>query len=462
MLADGGGGGSSKKSTAVAPVGSTSSKSTSHTASGSHTTSSSPAKPTPQQNQNIHAAVNNAVAAGQPPPHQPGVNPKAFTDPFAPITSAANNLFPSPFGGGSSNSSKDHVHVSDEAHGHEDPQHNGQSQLAATMAANFTPVPGDNKVQAAWNKDANQIGQIDQMSNPDARNRQITKEYSSLSKRMNGLLGKDSGNNWTTWASYASSTAGQVIRQQAGSFMGIHASDIPGWVGTASHVVNDLSFGLLGDASQKITGKNLFEGKDQAEAASKGVGQGNQKVFEEIAPQFARFIDTFQGDKKPDAAKLAQFDKGLGPEQGDLKKAFGDYYQAMFAKDPGQKQEFTLAGNLEVANREQQRLQPNIQGAVHTVGVGEAMSVLSQKLPGQKNALGLSKDVPEQMCLSPQAYKNNPTLRNELQQFAGPNWYSTKGSGAHDWSNFNQRMHYITELMLQYQNDPALMNGTPT
>src|SRR5690349_430131 len=65
-----------------------------------------------------------------------------------------------------------------------------------TMTTTTMPRPG--------------IAQIGGMRDPVERNRLITDTYHDLSQQMGQLLGPDAGANWATWASHASSRAGQT------------------------------------------------------------------------------------------------------------------------------------------------------------------------------------------------------------------------------------------------------------
>ena len=74
------------------------------------------------------------------------------------------------------------------------------------------------------------------------------------------------------------------------------------------------------------------------ERASDAVGRGNQKVFQEIGFEFARFLSTCASDAAFDADKIARFCSGLRPGdppdgQRYLRQAFGRYYQAFFEPD---------------------------------------------------------------------------------------------------------------------------------
>ena len=100
------------------------------------------------------------------------------------------------------------------------------------------------------------------------------------------------------------------------------------------------------------------------------VARGNQKVFEEIGREFARFCaDVFESTTTFNADHLAQFATGLRPGdppdgQRYLKQAFARYYQAFFESDLKTRLELLLLANLEIGFHEQTRLQPEIAAAM--------------------------------------------------------------------------------------------------
>ena len=99
--------------------------------------------------------------------------------------------------------------------------------------------------------------------------------------------------------------------------------------------------------------------------ASEAVGRGNQKVFEEIGYEFARFISWFNDGSHLDNELFNQFCEGLRPGdppegQDYLRQAFRHYYQAVFTTDTKSKAELIFLANLEIGFHEQTRLQPEI------------------------------------------------------------------------------------------------------
>ncbi|MGE0260942.1 MAG: hypothetical protein AB7T18_19565 [Alphaproteobacteria bacterium] len=107
--------------------------------------------------------------------------------------------------------------------------------------------------------------------------------------------------------------------------------------------------------------------------AADAVGRGNRKVYEEIGREFARFLEMFGGDGAFDAVKMARFCAALRPgEPPDgqrlLALAFTRYGQARFQSGPD-KSELLLLANLCAGFHEQTRLQPEIAAALNA-GLG--------------------------------------------------------------------------------------------
>ncbi len=95
------------------------------------------------------------------------------------------------------------------------------------------------------------------------------------------------------------------------------------------------------------------------------MGRGNKKVFEEIGREFARFVAACMQDVAFDADRIAQFCAELRPGdppdgQRYLRQAFSHYYRAFFETDAQHRVELQLLGNLEIGYHEQTRLQPEI------------------------------------------------------------------------------------------------------
>ena len=133
------------------------------------------------------------------------------------------------------------------------------------------------------------VERIRNMQDPVMRNLQITQCYHELSLVLAGRTGLAA--NWCTFATWASKQAGQTIRKEdlarllerrlRRSPSTLQAS---GQVAAAARVQGGNQ--LIGSAGCVVQGRNYQSAIDRA---SDAVGRGNQKVFEEIGYEFARF-----------------------------------------------------------------------------------------------------------------------------------------------------------------------------
>jgi hypothetical protein len=246
--------------------------------------------------------------------------------------------------------------------------------------------------------------------------------------------------------------------------------------------------------------------------ASDAVARGNKKVFEEIGAEFARFLAVFQGDNKFDAEKMARFCAALRPgEPPDgqrlLAEAFNAYGEARFQSDAKEKVELMLLANLCAGFHEQVRLQPEIAEALnaslaspedlkrkpltvllrdfwipardrltrlldHDPPLDDAIDRLVREtnrlirqvitahlmtlhLPGEVLHLGRDLQTPFPKTLE---QIRNPKLREMLARTdLTPD--SLKESGAEDWADFKDRMHFITDFFRSYQERQLLFQA---
>jgi CRP-like cAMP-binding protein len=202
------------------------------------------------------------------------------------------------------------------------------------------------------------------------RNLKITQMYHRLSLEMTTLVGHQDA-NWCTFACNASKTAGYSIRkEELLPFYRVFARLSryrPVRRAWASFLRFAERIGLDAEAARI------------PQAVSDSISAGNLKVFDEIAPVFARAIRTFHQDVEYDGEKLASFLAATlrpGPTEAGgqeyLREAFTHYYDAIFEVNPKRKSEIILLANLKVGLHEQIRLQPNIVDALNaplTVGL---------------------------------------------------------------------------------------------
>jgi hypothetical protein len=333
------------------------------------------------------------------------------------------------------------------------------------------------------------VQRIAAIENPVIRNLEITYSYSRLAAAFAERTGKAA--NWCTYATWASRQAGETIR---GEDLREHLERRL-WEGRwLLHPVATLGRRLLKRGLfqpetrlGRLTAE-LHTPFDAFERASGSVARGNLKVFAEIGLVFARYLD---GER-------------LHVEPGLLSKAFTHYDRMQAERDPKRRAELTLLANLEIGLHEQTRLQPQILEALDAAfatqedlgrRVVEALfpsapswwrilrgpataavalvaraiqrassklarevitdSMMTLTLPGRVLALGTNLADPSPSELADPA---DPELKELLARFE-PVPPELDDCGARDWSDLDQRMHYIVHLFRAFQLDEQLADS---
>lgn len=347
-----------------------------------------------------------------------------------------------------------------------------------SSAPSPSPPPATREVEA-----------IVALSDPVIRNLRITECYHRLSAAMAART-VGPGANWCTFATWASKQAGQTIRgEDFFQHLPIH-----GW--SLLHPIQSvwrllLRRGIFNPATRlgRIV-RAIHSPFDAFERASAAVARGNQKVFEEIGWEFARYLETCTPDAPPASAGFATFLARLRPGpppdgQDLLRDAFTHYQQHRSEPSPSRRAQLLLVANLKIGLHEQTRLQPEIQGsldaamdtaknlrertflgwlfgffirkyaewarAVTRRAITDALMVLT--LPEATLRLGAHLPV---AFASDLARLDEPLARDLWDQFE-PNRPECADCGAHDWAVLAERMHYIMHLFRCYHADPALM-----
>jgi hypothetical protein len=329
-----------------------------------------------------------------------------------------------------------------------------------------------------------EVQRIVAIESPVVRNLEITYCYSRLAAASATRIGE--GANWCTYATWASRQAGGSIRgEDLLAALGRRLAE-GRWI---MHPVASLWRKLLrrglfqrGTRLGRLTNE-LHTPFDAFERASDAVARGNLKVFDEIGLQFARYLE---------AGHPADLRPGDPPEgQRLLSQAFARYEQARVERDPKRRVELAFLANLEIGLHEQTRLQPEILEALDAASatredlgrraldalfpsasrwwawarssaagalgvpaqaiqrasnelareaITDALMVLS--LPGRVLALraNLTDAYPDEL-----AEPTDPQLNELLARFE-PVPPAADNCGARDWSDFDQRMHYIVHL----------------
>jgi hypothetical protein len=282
-----------------------------------------------------------------------------------------------------------------------------------------------------------EVERIVAIADPAIRNLEITHCYSQLAAAV--AERGSAGANWCTFATWASRQAGRTIR---GEDLVDRLQRELGRDAELLHPIRSLTRWLLRSGWLR----RLHTPFDALELASDAVARGNLKVFSEIGLVFARWLDDGSPPGEPPL----------------LRQAFARYG----ASDP----ELTVLANLEIGLHEQTRLQPEIREAMEAAVapkrrqrllgwplqreltrvsrelITESFMVLT--LPGRVLALGRHLDV---VLAAPV----NEELVALLARYE-PVPPAVDDCGAKDWSELEQRMHYIAHLFRAYHEDGGL------
>jgi hypothetical protein len=357
------------------------------------------------------------------------------------------------------------------------------------------------------------VNRIASMRNAVMRNLLITQRYHELSSVLAASIGPHA--NWCTFATWASKQAGQSIRKEDFQRAIERALAESTRVNRAIDEVTLAAKPTAGARAITITRRSILDALNPCAAVdrvSQSVARGNQKVFAEIGLEFARFIALCLNDKSPNAEHLAAFCAGLRdgePPEGQrfLNQAFTRYYRVMFEPDKKTRIELMLLANLEIGFHEQTRLQPEIKAAMEATPPADATArrVLASLYPTrgevafqkyktrslslnpsqlddalqrlleearrqlrlfltefmmtlwipQDTTLNLSSDLSK---MFPAALRrvNNPELKALLKTI-DPTPNSRRDSGAIDWADLPDRLHFIADFFRCYQESPDLM-----
>ena len=365
---------------------------------------------------------------------------------------------------------------------------------------------GDAAESSALASTLDDLTRITQMEDGTLRNLLITQRYCDLSAAMSTPLGQTNA-NWSTFACWASKTAGESIRSE----------EIP------RPVLNFLQFDADFDKAfralmKKLTGRtanisgsiDIFDdARNITHEVSSQIAAGNLKVFAELTPVFARFCAAASSASTADELS-GNICRHLTPGptadggQDDLARAFRAYAEASFEHDSERKAELIFFANCLVGLHEQTRLQANIQGAIDAPvnvllarhGSEEAASsaprsghhlmhdwiaslleplrytiakawdrfatetVMNLALPGGRH-IGLGHDIPRgaDHAMFPDDLRtiDSAELRRFLQIY-DRSANTTAGSGARDWVSLGDRMNFIVDLFRSRQQTTNMWN----
>jgi hypothetical protein len=358
-----------------------------------------------------------------------------------------------------------------------------------------------------------EVDRIAALTFPVNRNLQITTCYCELSTSFAARTGPVA--NWCTFATWASKQAGVTIR---GEDLKRTIEDVLKKDPEIQRILSSLAMHakLLGSGEAQQLQESAL-GKlvgSAAGRASDAVARGNKKVFEEIGREFARFISTCLNDDVYKESTIVDFCKKLVPGpppdgQDYLRKAFTRYYIALYETDPKKRDELRLLANLEIGFHEQVRLQPEIAESLNAglVDPQHVRDYVSNILVSSKNIWGkilyffkwiigktsLFKKAIDSLVFTAEGHIRRVITANlmtltippdnslhlgqdliadypeDLKQLTNPELLALlaqiepiannpRGEGATDWSELQQRLHFIADLFRCYHETKDLFN----
>jgi hypothetical protein len=354
------------------------------------------------------------------------------------------------------------------------------------------------------------IDRIARQRDPIVRNLRITQCYYEISQCIADVIGQAA--NWCTFATWASKQAGQTIRQEDLLRSFEERFDLSAEISAALESVAGHLRRVGTRLQARLPKQAIIAAVNPAAAfarAADAVARGNKKVFEEIGREFARFLAVFHDDASFDRDKTARFCAALRPGEPPngqrlLGESFTAYCEARFQSGK-EKTELFLLANLCAGFHEQIRLQPEIAAALNSALVGSdelKRNFLARLMPGfdypfHASVLprttkelerrldrlieavnGLTRKVITDHLMTlhlsgteilrlgsdlqgpfPQALTSpsNTRLREMLTR-VDLTADSPRGSGAADWADFRDRMHFIADFFRVYQERPELFD----
>jgi hypothetical protein len=363
-----------------------------------------------------------------------------------------------------------------------------------------------------------EVAEIAAISDPAIRNLRITQCYSELSRAMAERTGSKA--NWCTFATWASKQAGVSIRKEDLKSKIEHAIETAPAIVQALLAIAWIARDLGANATEErvrevLRGIINRPGRFNAiERASDAAARGNYKVFDEIGREFARFLTSFGSKDEFDEKAIGRFCETLRvgePPDGQwlLRQAFIRYYRAFFETDQRVKDEMMFLANAEIGFHEQTRLQPEITEALDsplldaaefkrellrelfpfqgwwawlkliTTGLFRGPTPLDRAIErlvsrlreivhhvitnhlltlslSDGSALKMGQDLSRAFPVSLSTLTMSDAL--ELMRQIDPTLDSTRESGAEDWANLKERMHFIVDFFRCYHEDQRLFD----
>jgi hypothetical protein len=358
-----------------------------------------------------------------------------------------------------------------------------------------------------------EVERITAIPDPVVRNLNITQCYYELSKAMEELFGVIP--NWCTFAVWASKQAGQSIRSEdiarTFEYYFRHSPEIKSILENISLIESLKNLPELKKITDSIV--KVINVDTIFKTTALAVANGNRKVFEEIGKEFARFLSVFRREidfTQENINKFCAVLKSGDPPNGQrlLREAFTAYCETKFISAPKPKAEIVHYANLLIGFHEQTRLQPEIVDAMNPPlkNIDDLRYKIFQKfLPGIwlhfryflsrvfKIKFPLDELLDQLIDLAKQHAREVitsfmmslyipgcPVLRlgenlnrafpaqllqisnenlKELLLKVDPTPNDLKDSGAKDWGNFEDRIHFIADFFRSYHDYPALFDS---
>ncbi|HYQ14586.1 MAG TPA: hypothetical protein VEQ58_02475, partial [Polyangiaceae bacterium] len=211
-----------------------------------------------------------------------------------------------------------------------------------------------------------ELRKIAALDQPILRNLLITQRYHDLSQLLTTVLGPSNA-NWSTFATWASKTAGQSIRDEE------VPPELIEFLQREAQLRSRLDhfYESLGPFARLAPRLDPFDlARAIIKEVARQIAEGNLRVYAELAPLFAEFAAAFADPTARSSAALANFLAKLRPgpaEQGgqaSLHQAFQSYFSAALPGSESERVQLILFGNVLIGLHEQTRLQDNIAGAL--------------------------------------------------------------------------------------------------
>jgi len=358
------------------------------------------------------------------------------------------------------------------------------------------------------------VARIAGINDPVIRNLNITQGYYELSQAMSKYT--DGNPNWCTFAVWASKQAGQSIRKEDLSRTFEHLFNKSPEITLALNILAQQSSVIKNLPEVKAISGFILKvlNPDAAfDHSADAVATGNRIVFSEIGGEFARFLSVFRNEQDFTAENISRFCsafKSGNPPDGQqmLSDAFTSYFEARKQTDAKVKAEMILYSNLLIGYHEQTRLQPQIVEALNAAFSNEdelRSKFLKELLPGfwlriryylsrfLQRKLPLDEAIDQFLELAklrirevitdcmmtlyiptdellklgedlrrkfPERLEHisTPTLK-ELLKKIDPTPDSLKESGAKDWGDLSDRIHFIADLFRAYFEHQPINNS---